>query len=77
MEILGLLKKNRLEKLVSPVKRSPYLHASAKQNFAWRCFFDVNEIPIIISLEIDAKQGRVYLKRLNYKIFIKSFIKAS
>ena len=33
-EILGMLNKNRLEKLVSPVKKSSWLHASTLQNFA-------------------------------------------
>ena len=46
-EISGLLKKNRLEKLVSRVKRSAYLHASTKQNFLWRRFSEVNRISII------------------------------
>ena len=46
-EISGLLKKNRLEKLVSCVKRSAYLHASTKQNFVWRRFSEVNGISII------------------------------
>ena len=34
VEISGLFKKNRLEKLLSPVERSAQLHASTKQNFA-------------------------------------------
>ena len=54
-EISGLLKKNQLEKLVSPVKRSAQLHASTKQNFAWWCFFEVNGISIIFSREIEIK----------------------
>ena len=54
-EISGLLKKNQLEKLVSPVKRSAQLHASTKQNFDWRCFFELNGISIIFSREIEIK----------------------
>ena len=50
-----MLKKNRLEKLVSPVKRSALLHASTLQNFARRHFFDVNEVSIVIS-QFDEKE---------------------
>ena len=39
----------RLEKLVSPVKKSALLHASIRQNFAWWHFFDVNGVSIVIS----------------------------
>ena len=77
-EISRLLKKNRLEKLVSPVKRSTYLHASTKQNFAWRCFFEVNRIPIIFSPELDDETGRsilekVWLQKFCINFFIKVF----
>ena len=48
MEILGMLTKNRLEKLVSLLKRSAWLHASTLQNFARRHFFDVNEVSIFM-----------------------------
>ena len=48
MEILGMLTKNRLEKLVSLLKRSAWLHASTLQNFARRHFFDVNEVCIFM-----------------------------
>ena len=52
-----MLKKNRLGKPVSPVKRSALLHASTLQNFARRHFFDVNEVSIVFSWEIDIKTG--------------------
>ena len=39
-----MLKENRLEKLVYPVKRSAWLHASPLRNFARRHFFDVHGI---------------------------------
>ena len=48
-EVSGIFKKNWLEKLVSPVKRSALLHASTLQNFTRRHFFDVNEIFIVFS----------------------------
>ena len=41
-----MLKKNRLEKLASPVKKS-----------AWRRFFEVNGISIVFSREIDVETG--------------------
>ena len=47
-EISEMLKKNRLEKLVSPVKRSAWLYASTLQNFAGH-FVDVNEISFVFS----------------------------
>ena len=76
-EISELLKKNRLEKLAYPVKRSTYLHASAKQNFAWRCFFEVNRIPIIFSRELDDETGKsifekVWLQKFSINFFIKA-----
>ena len=71
-----MLTKNRLEKLVSPVKRSAWLHAFTLQNFARRYFFDVNEISIVFSWEIDIKTGESIWKMFNYKSFIKSIIKA-
>ena len=61
---LGIVKENRLEKLVSPVKRSAYLHGSTKQKFSWRCFFEVNGIFIIFSREIDVKTGESLVKPL-------------
>ena len=42
-EVSGILKKNWLEKLVSPVKRSSLLHASILQNFTRRHIFDLNK----------------------------------
>ena len=52
-----MLLKNRLEKLVSPVKKSALLHASIRQNFACRHFFDINGVSIIISRERDVETG--------------------
>ena len=52
-----MLMKNWLEKLFSPVKRSALLHASTLQNFARPYFFDVNEVSIVLSWEIDIKTG--------------------
>ena len=57
------------------MKKSAQLHASNKQNFACRRFFEVNGISIVFSGEEMLKRGRVSLKRFNYKSFIKSFIK--
>ena len=51
--MISLLKKNRLEKLASPVKRSTQLLASTKQTFAWQSFIEVSGISIIFSREID------------------------
>ena len=48
-EITEMLKKTRLEKLVSAVKWSAWLYASTLQNFARRHFFDVNGVSIVIS----------------------------
>ena len=61
-EISGMLKKNRLEKLVSPVIRSALLHASTFQDFARQYFFAVQEVSIVFSWEIDIKTGRVFEK---------------
>ena len=52
-----MLKKNELEKLVSAMKRSAWLQASILQNFARRHFFDVIEVSIVFSSEIDIKTG--------------------
>ena len=46
---LGNVKENRLEKLVSPVKRSAWFQAFTLQNFAGQHFFDVNEVSIVYS----------------------------
>ena len=46
-----MLKKNRLEKLVSPVKRSAWL-------------YDINEVSIVFSWEIDIKTGESIWKGL-------------
>ena len=59
-----MLKKNWLEKLVFPVKRSALLHASTLQNFARRFFFDANEVSIVFSWEIDIKTGESIEKGL-------------
>ena len=74
-ETSGELKKNRLEKLVSPVKRSSWFYASTLQNFARRYFYDVNKVSIVFSRTTDIKTGESIRKRLNYKSFIKSIIK--
>ena len=58
MKVSGMLKKNRQEKLVSPVKRSALLHASTLQNVARQHFFNVNEVSIVFSWEIDTKTGK-------------------
>ena len=55
LDFRGNLKKNRLEKLVSPLKRSAWLHASTLQNFARRHVSDVNEVSIVFSWKIDIK----------------------
>ena len=55
--ISGMLKKNWLEKFVSPMKRSPWLYASGLQKLARRHFFDINEVSIVFSWEIDIKTG--------------------
>ena len=36
-----------LEKRVSPLQRSAWLHASTLQNFARQYFFDVNKVSIV------------------------------
>ena len=59
-----MLKKNELEKLVSAVKRSAWLQASILQNFARRHFFDVIEVSIVFSSEIDIKTGESIWKGL-------------
>ena len=65
-----MLKKNVLEKLVSPVKRIARLHASTLQNFDRRYFFDVNEVSIVFSWETYIKTGENIRKGL-----IQNFIK--
>ena len=75
--ISGMIKKNWLEKLVSPVNRSALLLASTLQNFARWHFVDVNEVFIVFSWEIDIKTGKNFEKfeNFNYKSFIKSITK--
>ena len=60
---LGMLKK-QTRKLVSPVRRSTWLHASTLQNFARQHFFDANEVSVAFSREIDAKTGESIWKGL-------------
>ena len=48
-EISEMSKKNRLEKLASPVKISARLYASTLQSFARRHSFSVNGVSIVIS----------------------------
>ena len=73
-----MIKKNWLEKLVSPVKRSALLLASTLQNFARWQFVDVNEVFIVFSWEIDIKTWENFekIENFNYKGFIKSITKA-
>ena len=75
-ENLRMLKKNRLGKLVSPVKRSPQFHTFTKQSFAWRRFFLKSTESLLYFLEKQMLKRGGYLNRFNYKNFIKSFIKA-
>ena len=56
-EISEILKKNRLEKLVFPVKWSAWLYASTLQNFARQHFFNVNEVSIVILWERNVETG--------------------
>ena len=63
-EILELLKKNQLEKLISPMKRSTYLHTSTMQNFARQHFFEVNGISIIFSREINDETGESIFEKV-------------
>ena len=58
-----MLKKN-LEKLISPVKWSAWLYASALQNFAARHFFDVNKDFIVFSRE----RGEIIEQNLKGKL---------
>ena len=69
-----MLKKNPPEKIVSPVKRSAWLHAFTKQNFAWQRFSEVNRISIIFSQEIDVETGESKFEKVYRKVH-KSFIK--
>ena len=71
-EVSGILKKNWLEKLVSPVKRSALIHASILQNFTRRHFFDLNKIFIVFSWEIDIKTWESIGKGLIKKALQKS-----
>ena len=52
-----MLNKNRLGKLVSPVKWNAYFHLSTLQSFARRHFFDVNEVSFVFSYATDIKKG--------------------
>ena len=69
---LGMLKKNRLEKLVFPVKWSVWLYASTLQNYARRQFFDVNGVSIVISREKDVETGENMWKVLKTKAYYKT-----
>ena len=60
----GLLKKNRLEILVSNMKKSAQLHASNKQNFASPRFFKVNGISIVFSREGDVETGESIFEKV-------------
>ena len=61
-ENLGMLKKNRLEKLVPSVKRSAWLQVFALQNFDRQHLFDVNKV-------FDVYKN--FVKRLHVWIFLK------
>ena len=74
---LGMLKKNRLEELVSLGRRSAWLHASILQNFARWHFFDVNKVSNVFSWEIVIKTGESIWKVLqkHYKKHYKNCTK--
>ena len=61
-KISHMLNENRLEKLVSPVKRSACHYASALQNFARRHFSNVNEVTIVFHKKEILKRGRLNKK---------------
>ena len=62
-----MLKKNHLEKLVSPVKWGACLCASTLQSLARRYFFDVNRVYVVISWERDVETGENMWKVLKKK----------
>ena len=61
-KISHMLNENRLEKLVSPVKRSACHYVSALQNFARRHFSNVNEVSIVFHKKEILKRGRLNKK---------------
>ena len=62
-----MLKKNRLEKPVSPVKWSAWPYASTLENLARQHFFDVNGVSAAISREKDVETGENMWKVLKAK----------
>ena len=66
-EISKMLKKNRLEKLVSPMKWSAWVYRSTLQNFAGQHSFDVNGVSVLISWVRDVKTGENMWKVLKTK----------
>ena len=71
----GLLKKNRLEKLVSPVKKAPSSTHLLSKILPGGVSLKLTKSLLYFHEKQMLKRGRVYLKRFNYKSFIKSFIK--
>ena len=74
-EISVMSKKNRLEKLVSPVKRSAWLDRSTLKTFDRCHLFDVNEVSMCFHEKFILKRGGEYLKRINYKSLEKLYKK--
>ena len=68
----GMLEKNRLEKLVTLLKRSVWLHAYNLQNFARRHFFDISEVSIVF--HENKRERELELKAFLHKA-LQSFIK--
>ena len=67
-----MLKKNRLEKLVSLLKWGAWLYTSSFENFARRYFFDVNELSSVFSWEKDVNTGETMWKVLKTKALAES-----
>ena len=61
VENSGMYKKRTRK---TPVKRSPWLQAPTLQNFARRDFFNVNEVSIAFSWEMNIKIGESIWKGL-------------
>ena len=54
-ESLGIVKEKPTRKTCFSREKKRLLHASTLQNFAMRHFFDVNEVSVVFSWEIDIK----------------------
>ena len=63
-----MLKKKRLEKLVSPAKWRAWLYTSALQNVDKQHFFDVSGVSVVISWERDVEMGENMWKFLKLKL---------